>query len=224
MASNLKNRWRSTDREGIVLHWYDFLCPFCYIAQTRNDIFLRHGFAVVALPFQAHPDIPPGGISAGPREGPMYAMLANEARNAGLPLQWPRHLPNTRWALAAAEWTRHHQPRAFPQLSTELFEAHFFLDEDLEDLAVIDRHARRCGIDVPTLHAALADGSALAAVTEAEMLGRTCGVQGTPAWLVDQRLITGLQPAAEFERLAEDSLRLRLRMSVKTHDYLPTVS
>jgi predicted DsbA family dithiol-disulfide isomerase len=53
------------------------------------------------------------------------------------------------------------------------------------------------------LHEALADDSAVAAVTEAEVSGRKHGVRGTPAWLLGQRLITGLLPALEFERLAE---------------------
>jgi predicted DsbA family dithiol-disulfide isomerase len=209
MALSEKISVAMMDEEGIVLHWYDFLCPFCYVAQQRNEILLRHGLTVVALPFQAHPEISAGGISAGPRKGRMYAMLEDEARKAGLPLQWPRRLPNTRLALAAAEWTRQHWPRAFPHLTRELFEAHFALGEDLEDLAVIDRRARRLGIDVPTLHAALANGSAAAAVMDAEMLGCTYGVQGTPAWLVDQQLITGLQSAVEFERLAEQASQLQ---------------
>jgi hypothetical protein len=37
-----------------------------------------------------------------------------------------------------------------------------------------------------------ADGSALAAVKESELLGRRYGVQGTPAWFLAQRLISGL--------------------------------
>jgi protein-disulfide isomerase len=45
------------------------------------------------------------------------------------------------------------------------------------------------------------------AVTEAEMIGRKYGVQGTPAWLLDQRLITGLRPVAELERLAEHAMQ-----------------
>src|SRR5712664_3159525 len=93
------NERQRIDNHGKVLHWYDFLCPFCYVAQHRNAILLQHGLGVVELPFQAHPDIPPGGISAGPRNGPMYAMLEREAREARLPLHWPRHLPNTRRAL-----------------------------------------------------------------------------------------------------------------------------
>jgi len=133
----------------------------------------------------------------------MYAMLEREAREAGLPLNWPPHLPDTRRALAAAEWVRRHQPRAFPQFHKDLFEAHFVLGEDIEDPTVIDQHASGSGTDLAALNAALADDSAAAAVTEAELIGRKHGVQGTPAWLLARKLITGLLPAAEFERLAE---------------------
>jgi predicted DsbA family dithiol-disulfide isomerase len=138
----------------------------------------------------------------------MYAMLEREAREAGLPLHWPRHLPNTRRALGVVEWARRHQPRAFPRLHKDLFDAHFVLGEDLGDPAVIDRHASESGIDLAALYAALADGSTAAAVREAETIGRKHDVQGTPTWLVGQRLIPGLLPAAEFERLAEYAMQL----------------
>jgi predicted DsbA family dithiol-disulfide isomerase len=190
------------DGNGTVLHWFDFVCPFCYVGQQRNEIFVQHGLQVVELPFQVHPEIPPGGIEAGPRNGPMYAMLEREAREAGLPLHWPAHLPNTRRALAAAEWVRRNRPEASPGFHRGLFEAHFVLGEDLEDPAVIDRHATASGIDLATLHAALADDSAEKDVADAEMLARRYGVSGTPAWLVDGRLISGLRSPAEFELLA----------------------
>lgn len=193
---------------GTVLHWYDFICPFCYVGQQRNAILGRHGLNVDELAFQAHPDIPLGGIAAGPRKGLMYATLEREAKEAGLALNWPPRLPNTRQALAAAEWVRRNQPSGFSQLHKELFEAHFVLGEDLEDIAVIDRHARNSEIDLIALHPALEDGSAANFVIETEMVGRKYGVQGTPAWLLGQRLITGLRPATEFERLAEHTLQV----------------
>ena len=202
------NELAPMDDPRTVLHWYDFICPFCYVGQQRTAILVRHRFHVVELPFQIHPDIPPGGIRAGPRTGPMYAMLEREAKEAGLLLKWPPRLPNTRRALAAAEWTRQHQPHAFPKLHRDLFEAHFALGEDLEDLNVINRHATEAGIDVGALNGALADGTATRAITHAEVLGRKYGVQGTPAWLLDQQLITGLRPAAEFERLAKGAMQL----------------
>ncbi|HEU5246063.1 MAG TPA: DsbA family protein [Candidatus Udaeobacter sp.] len=196
------------DDPRTVLEWYDFICPFCYIAQHRNAILVRHGLHIVELPFQIHPEIPPGGIPAGPRNGAIYAMLEREAKEAGLWLNWPQRLPNTRRALAAAEWTRQHQPHAFPKLHGDLFEAHFALGEDLEDPNVINRHATEAGIEVGALNDVLADGTATRALERAEMLGHKYGIQGTPAWLLDQQLITGLRPAAEFERLAEDSKQL----------------
>jgi len=66
----------------------------------------------------------------------MYAMLEREAKDAGLLLRWPQRLPNSRRALAAAEWARRHQPGSFPRFQEELFAAHFVLGEDLEDTAV----------------------------------------------------------------------------------------
>ena len=92
--------------------------------------------------------------------------------------------PNTRRSLAVAEWTRQHQPSAFPQLHRKLFAAHFALAEDIEDSAVIDRYATESGIDVAPLHAALSDGSAESAVKEAEMIGRKYSVLGTTGLVV----------------------------------------
>jgi predicted DsbA family dithiol-disulfide isomerase len=146
------------DLGGTVLHWYDFICPFCYVGQERNAMLIRRGLDVVELPFQAHPEIPAEGIEVGPREGPMYEMLEREAASAGLPLNWPQRLPNTRRALAAAEWVRRFWPRAFPQLHRDLFAAHFAFRQDLGDPAVIDQYARDAGIDLAELHLALADG------------------------------------------------------------------
>jgi predicted DsbA family dithiol-disulfide isomerase len=186
-----------------VLHWYDFLCPFCYVGQQRNSIFEDHGFEVVGMPFQAHPDIPLDGRVVGERSGPMYAHIEEEARAAGLPLVWPDRLPNTRMALAAAEWTRRHAPHSFPALEKALFAAHFALGEDLGDRNVIDRHAREAGIDVTAMHAALDDRSAYTLVDQSETLGAKVGVRGTPAWFVAGRLIPGLYPREQFEQLAQ---------------------
>ena len=160
------------------------------------------------MAFQAHHEIPPGGIAAGSRQGPMYAMLEREAREAGLALNWPPRLPNSRRALAAAEWVRQQQPDHFAQFQKELFSAHFVLGEDLGNAAVIDRHASDIGIDVKALHVALADGTALNAVEESESLGRQYGVHGTPAWFLGERLISGLLPASDFEGIAQAAEQL----------------
>jgi predicted DsbA family dithiol-disulfide isomerase len=190
-----------------VLHWFDFICPFCYVGQQRNQILSRHGLEIVHLPFQIHPDIPPEGIEAGPRNGPMYQALEREAARAGLPLNWPPRLPDTRTALSAAEWIRRHRPDASDEFNRALFAARFDLGEDLGDTAVIMRHASEAGIDTEALRTALADGSARTFLAEAESAGARFGVQATPTWLIAGEMISGLRPESEFEALAQKAMQ-----------------
>jgi predicted DsbA family dithiol-disulfide isomerase len=158
---------------------------------------------VIDIPFQAHPEIPPGGRIVGERSGLMVARIEEEARTAGLPLVWPDRLPNTRMALAAAEWTRRHVPRSFPAFEKALFAAHFVLGEDLGDRDIIDVHASEAGIDITAMHAALDTGSAYVLVDQSETLGKSLGVRGTPAWFVSGHLIPGLYPREQFTQLAQ---------------------
>jgi predicted DsbA family dithiol-disulfide isomerase len=120
-----------------------------------------------------------------------------------LPLVWPDRLPNTRMALAAAEWTRRHVPQCFRALEKALFAAHFALGEDLGDRGVIDAHAGEAGVETAAMNAALDDGSAYDLVNRSEAIGKSLGVRGTPAWFVSGRLIPGLYPREQFEQLAQ---------------------
>jgi predicted DsbA family dithiol-disulfide isomerase len=204
--SHLIDNW-----PGSALHWYDLVCPFCYVGQSRTAILMAAGLGVVALPFQAHPEIPAGGVLLGPRRGPMYPMLEREAEAAGLTLRWPARIPNSRSALAAAEWVRVNAPDAFIEVQHSVFRAHFVLGEDIDNQAVIDRHATNAGVELGALHTALADGSAYAGVDQAETAAGQRGIDGTPAWLLGGRLVVGLRPESEFQRLAEDARSLRAR-------------
>ena len=82
---------------------------------------------------------------------------------------------------------------------------HFVLGEDLEDQDVIDRHASASGVDLAKLRAALVDGSAIEAIAATAMIAGQYDVQGTPAWLFPQGMITGLRPAPDFERLTNEA-------------------
>jgi predicted DsbA family dithiol-disulfide isomerase len=199
----------STDARTI-LHWFDFVCPFCYVGQQRNEILEGFGLAVVHLPFQIHPEIPPGGIDAGPRIGPMYTALETEAARVGLPLNWPARLPNTGAALAASEWVRRNRPELSGAFNRSLFAAHFALGEDLGSMAVVERHASEVGVDADALRAAFADGSAPASLAEAETVGAQYGVQATPSWLIGGELVSGLLRPSKFELLAEKATAMKL--------------
>jgi predicted DsbA family dithiol-disulfide isomerase len=191
----------------VVLHWYDFICPFCYVGQQRTKVLVRNGFSVIELPFRAHPEISAHGMQMGPRKGAMYDNLEREAMQAGLELNWPARLPNSSIALAAAEWVRENQPNDFADFHKDLFAAHFVQSEDLGDRAVVEKYATGRGVNVKELREALSDGTALSTVEHSEEVARSFGVHGTPAWLVAGRLVSGLLPAESFERMLAHAAR-----------------
>lgn len=191
---------------GPVLHWYDFVCPFCYLGQDRSAVLAERGFAVTSLPYQIHPEIPPQGVESGPRTGPMYEFLENEASALSLPLHWPPRLPNSRYALGAAEWVRRHQPAAFDCFRESMFESHFVLGEDIGDPALVQRRAAICGVDTVALDAAMRTSEPGDDLAESAQAARRAGLTGTPAWLVGTRLIQGLQPRSVFETVELDTV------------------
>lgn len=170
---------------GVVWYWYDLLCPFSYVGQDVPEILRDQGLKVIGLPLQLHPQIPPGGIPMGSHDAALREILEQEAHKCGLQLRWPARLPYSRPALAASEWVREHEPSAFDTLQAALFQAHFVLGEDIESRSIIEAHAAASGVYVPFLRAALADGSADAAVARAERSARSMGMRWTPAWLGD---------------------------------------
>jgi hypothetical protein len=72
----------------------DTLAAVALSSPSKSDAILaRYGFHVVELPLQAHPDIPSGGIPAGPRSGPMSAIpkrLRTSGRDGGNVMNRPR--------------------------------------------------------------------------------------------------------------------------------------
>jgi predicted DsbA family dithiol-disulfide isomerase len=186
---------------GVVLHWFDFICPFCYIAQDRNRILCDAGVAVIDLPVQIHPEIGPGGVPAPPRNGPVYDQLAEAARDAGFELNWPSRIPCSRPALAAAEAVRTHQPESHQAFSAAVCRGHFALGQDIEDPAVIAACAEGAGVDPLEFASETTSGAAEDELRHAERQARAYRVTGTPSWLVADRLIVGLRSRAFFTAL-----------------------
>lgn len=200
-----------------VLHWFDFVCPFCYIAQDRNRILREAGLCVIDLPMQIHPEIGPGGAPAPPREGPMYDDLVDEARAAGLELNWSPRIPYSRFALAAAEAVRINEPEYHPAFTAAIFDAYFARGQDIEDWTVITTCAEAVGVEPYTFKYSMTSGIADNELRFAELQAREHHVLATPSWVVpDGQLIAGLRPRAFFIELSQ-----ALRSADGRHDASP---
>lgn len=188
-----------------VLHWFDFICPFCYIGQDRTTVIRELGREVIELPFQIHPEIGPGGAPAPERRGPMYDRLAQEAREAGLELNWSPRIPYSGYALAAAEAVRINKPTAHTDFIREVFDAYFARAEDIEDAAVIARCGDAANLDPNLFQYALTSGIAANELAHGLDQARQHQVTATPTWLIDGHLVVGLQPRALFRELIQRS-------------------
>jgi predicted DsbA family dithiol-disulfide isomerase len=186
-----------------VLHWFDFICPFCYIAQDRNRILRDAAVNVIDLPMQIHPEIAPGGAPAPPRAGPMYDYLVDEARAVGLELNWSPRIPYSRFALAAAQAVRINEPEAHPAFNAAVFDAYFARGEDIEDWTVIARCADAVGVEPFTFQYSMTSGIADNELRFAEEQAREHHVLAVPSWVVDDdQVIAGLRPRAFFTALS----------------------
>jgi predicted DsbA family dithiol-disulfide isomerase len=177
--------------------WSDYICPWCYLGQDRTALLRSLGVAVTPRPFELHPDIPIGGIPIRRR----YSRIAAGCADAGLPFRPPTVVPNSRRALLTAESVRLNAPHAFEALDRALFTAYFVNGLDIGDPDVIDDLVEQSGAGKVDLDDALL-ASSMEEAYEA-------GIGGTPAWLIDGRLlIPGVQDRSYYERMIE-----RLRTS-----------
>lgn len=162
---------------------------------------------VASLPYELHPEIPVGGISLEERWGArygeataMYARIEEECEKAGLPFRRPARVPNTRRALATAEWVRRNEPESFDALELALFQTHFIENRPLDDPGVLDELVKKAGADAEAAHEAVDEGAMDVAMRESMEAAIDANVTGTPAWLLDGRLlIPGAQPRDLFE-------------------------
>jgi predicted DsbA family dithiol-disulfide isomerase len=185
-----------------VDHWFDFICPFCYVGQDRNRILRAHGMEVVEHPMQIHPEIGPGGALAGPRVGPSYDFLADEAEAVGLPLVWRDRIPFSRPALSAYAWLRELRPEVADGFATRVFDAYFGHGEDIEPEELLLRLATEAGGDPADLRAALSGSTADDLLAQELRSAAEHGVQGTPYWSARGQHVSGLRPRGWFESWA----------------------
>ena len=70
-------------------------------------------------------------------------------------------------------------------------------------------HAVQVGLDAPRFNACL-DSHKYAAVVEADIkMGNDAGVNGTPAFFINGRMISGAQPFEAFKRIIDDELSMK---------------
>lgn len=183
--------------------WSDYLCPWCYLGRDRTGLLEQLGVAVTPLPYDLHPEMPAAGRRVSPtgRLADVLTRIGAECAAAGMPFTVPEHIPNTRLALRAAEVVRHATPASFAAVDDALFAAVFVTGDDIGDPATIRGVLSRAGVDGDAIIDAVERGEGAVEVAASTTAAHEAGVTGTPAWLLDDRLlIPGVQSRETLER------------------------
>lgn len=183
--------------------WSDYLCPWCYLGLDRSRLLESLGVRVTPLAYELHPEIPETGLPLAEHRGRrLYDRLAAECEAVGLPFSKPTVIPNTRRALETAEWVRANAVDRLAALHRALFAAVFERGEPIHDPDALDQVVRSVGVDADAARQAVDAGELREVVDLNKADALEHGVTGTPAWLIDGRLlIPGVQAPEHFERM-----------------------
>jgi predicted DsbA family dithiol-disulfide isomerase len=157
--------------------------------------------------FELHPETPPGGQRLADRYGERrFAEITDHLRrfaaSFGLEdMRIPERTPNTRKALAVAEWARD-QGKLHP-FRRAAMNAHWREGKDIEDERVLAGLARSAGLDPEKALAAVSDPIYQARVDAMGSEAARAGVTGIPTFFIDDRKVVGCLPYGAIAAEAE---------------------
>jgi predicted DsbA family dithiol-disulfide isomerase len=163
----------------------------------------RFGAQVTWLPFDLHPEYPPEGMPRAELRR-RYGEDADDGLRAlfersGLEFNPPEVMPNSRAALRVTELARDrglHEP-----LHDRLMDAVWRDGEDLRDDDVLRAHADAVGLERAEVDRVLVGDDYLERVSASTAQAHSLGINGIPAFLLDERLLVlGAQPRDVFEQ------------------------
>jgi predicted DsbA family dithiol-disulfide isomerase len=160
--------------------------------------------------FELHPGIPVGGVPleemfGAERVRKMRPYLLDFASAQGVSgMVVPAHKPNTRKALALAEWAR--GQGKLHEVRTGLMDAYWREGLDVEDDAVLARVAGHAGLDGKAALRGSREPEVLERVADMGREAARAGVTGIPTFDIGTERVVGAQP---YEVLAAAARKAR---------------
>jgi predicted DsbA family dithiol-disulfide isomerase len=172
--------------------FFDYNCPYCYVASSRlQRLQERHNLDVLWRFIETRPGIPASGESAAPEQAAPDARLQALIEEDGLPWQ-PRHfLANTRRAILFAQAAVLQRPHAFPALHQRLFQASFAEGRNIGDMQELRQIARNLDME-DILHTAWETPAAVRVVLSHVEEAQRRGLTDVPTVVVAERAFPGV--------------------------------
>ncbi|MFQ5342774.1 MAG: DsbA family protein [Anaerolineae bacterium] len=152
--------------------------------------------------FELHPETPPEGMRLPWADDPRYEAMAERLREmaakAGLPMNPPAWISNSRRALEAAEYAREQgKHQAFHDA---VFRAYFAEGQDIGDWGVLQEIAEAVDLDGTAMREAVERGAYRAGVDAQIGEARRLRITGVPTYILGNLAVVGAQPYEVFQR------------------------
>ena len=198
----------------------DTICPWCFIGKRRLERTLaeRENLSVEVQwhPYQLNPDMPREGLDSQTyltlkfgspsRARQVYDTIARAGHSERIAFNFDAitRTPNTLDSHRLIRFANQAGDGYGAAVVEELFRAYFMQGEDIGNLGVLGRVARRCGLDGVAAEAFLASGADTDEVRAEDLRARRMGVEGAPCFIVDGRYaISGAQEPEAFYPLLD---------------------
>ncbi len=177
--------------------WYDYICPWCYVALDRARYLDEvHGAEVIWHPFELHPEWPVSGMQA-PTDG-RAGILKELIARTDLPFTGRHTVTNSLSALAlSAEMAN----RPFwPDLHRRLFESYWVEGYNIGDRGALTEVAGEFGATRTDLDEAIERGESMVLASKERAL--ELGISATPGWHFGNGIVfPGVHEPEVFDRI-----------------------
>jgi predicted DsbA family dithiol-disulfide isomerase len=194
-----------------VIAYFDYICPFCYIGYRRIEQLKKEcNLEVEWKPFEIHPETPKEGILTEDLpfpKGYLEMAFSNAIRLAdedGLTLKFSDKLPNSRLALYISEYAR--KKGKFGEFHKLVLDTYWLEGKDIGDKNLLLSLAESVGLDKEEIKNYLDTDVPLKVVEQSLKDIRRYGLNGVPAFIIEDRLIFGAQPYDVFKKVINSIL------------------
>ncbi len=194
-----------------VIVYSDYICPFCFIGKERAERLEREfGVDVEWKGFEIHPETPAAGsdlASLGFDETTATAMRSRVlelSEEAGLELNLPSRISNSRLALQIAEFAK--EKGKFKEYHEAVFRAYWQEAKDIGRREQLFSLAAQAGLDLEELEAYLESGKAAGKLNQHLQEVREYGISGVPTFVIGDKMIVGAQPYKVLEKVLIEEL------------------
>lgn len=189
----------------------DYICPFCYIGFHRIEK-LKQQFEldVEWRPFEIHPEIPKEGALIKDLSFPkgyfdmVIANVKKLTEEDGIEVNFSEKLPNTRLALSMAEFAR--KKGKFDEFHELVFKKFWKEGKDIGNQSLLLDLAESIGLKRDKIIKYLNSNEPAQELKKNELQIRHLGINGVPAFLINEDLIFGAQPHEVFENTIKKAM------------------